>query len=354
LRMAKDYLDSIFDLTERIQRQRTGHQQKKDQTSKAAVSKMGIPILGTPTKRFCKVYNWVLDELPKIMKPSEWLLYIQLYRLSIGYNRPSCVIGYGALANRTGLGKNTVIRGIETLVNMGLIIARKTDGEGTEYILGVPKMGIPKTGIPKMGIPNNEPEGIPKMGIPNMGIPSSNSPQAGLNEGIPKMGIPNMGTLQIHSTKDNNKDTLDMLLSLNIHEEKARALIDHVTYEKLEMLISFAYDPEMHIKNKPGWVVRAIEDEYALPDDWVHAQTKKQQRKKAAASAEQRAIAEKRAFEKWLANITEETKSEAIEYANKELANMKIEIREEIVREQMWNGFCQEYLEQKFKQERGE
>jgi len=168
------------------------------------------------------------------------------------------------------------------------------------------------------------------------------------------MGIPNMGTLQIHSTKDNNKDTLDMLLSLNIHEEKARALIDHVTYEKLEMLISFAYDPEMHIKNKPGWVVRAIEDEYALPDDWVHAQTKKQQRKKAAASAEQRAIAEKRAFEKWLANITEETKSEAIEYANKELANMKIEIREEIVREQMWNGFYQEYLEQKFKQERGE
>ncbi|MEQ8169017.1 MAG: helix-turn-helix domain-containing protein [Candidatus Eremiobacterota bacterium] len=178
---------------------------------------------------FTMVDNFFFDKLCSDLAASSQVIYLHLYRLSHGWNKPYCRIGRKTLAERTNLSKNTIVRSIKELKEKNYIKEIAWDQDGTIYqvllpreIIGgsisgilsdsIPKMGIeynsiPKIGIPKMGIPKNdllkeyskkednqtiEYSGIPKMGIPKSGVTKNGIPDLGIPKqmGIPKMGIP--------------------------------------------------------------------------------------------------------------------------------------------------------------------
>ena len=165
---------------------------------------------------FTMVDNFFFDKLCSDLAASSQVIYLHLYRLSHGWNKPYCRIGRKTLGDRTNLSKNTIVRSIKELKEKNYIKELAWDQDGTIYqvllpreIIGssisgitsdsIPKMGIEYNSIPKMGIEYNS---IPKMGIPKMGIPKIDPPEKSNKKentrsmeysSIPKMGIPDLG-----------------------------------------------------------------------------------------------------------------------------------------------------------------
>ncbi|MEA2174810.1 MAG: Bacteriophage replication protein, partial [Blastocatellia bacterium] len=63
----------------------------------------------------------VVDHLLRLLDPYEQAVYIQLYRLSWGFNKPNCSISNPKLAQRTGMPESTVKKTLGKLKEKGLI-----------------------------------------------------------------------------------------------------------------------------------------------------------------------------------------------------------------------------------------
>lgn len=107
--------------------------------------------------------NIIVDHLYQLLDLQERSVYEQLYRLSHGYGKSTCKIGYPQLAVRAGMGRTAVIQTVERLVKKGLIakvgaaIGGRKD-QGSEYWVSAP--GSPAPERPAADSPAPEPNKI--------------------------------------------------------------------------------------------------------------------------------------------------------------------------------------------------
>lgn len=107
--------------------------------------------------------NIIIDHLYQFLDLQERSIYEQLYRLSHGYGKSTCRVGYPQLAVRSGMGRTAVIQTVERLVKKGLIArAGTTIGgrkeQGSEYWVSAP--GSPFPDSPPSGSPGAEPNKV--------------------------------------------------------------------------------------------------------------------------------------------------------------------------------------------------
>jgi hypothetical protein len=107
--------------------------------------------------------NIIIDHLYQLLDLQERSVYEQLYRLSHGYGKSTCKIGYPQLAVRSGMGRTAVIQTVERLVKKGLIARVSTaiggrKEQGSEYWVSAP--GSPAPDSPEPGSPASEPNKI--------------------------------------------------------------------------------------------------------------------------------------------------------------------------------------------------
>lgn len=126
----------------------------------------GIPITGT-VRGYTRIPNAILDELLRTLTAPEQLVYLRLYRLSHGFERDTCAVGYITLGKSTNLGRNTVRRAVEGLVAKRLIVRREEGAGASHTTYTVMSPSVPTTGTPRVGIPA---KGIPGAGtVPTVG-----------------------------------------------------------------------------------------------------------------------------------------------------------------------------------------
>jgi DNA-binding Lrp family transcriptional regulator len=107
--------------------------------------------------------NIIVDHLFQLLDLQERSVYEQLYRLSHGYGKLTCRIGYPQLAIRSGMGRTAVIQTVERLVKKGLIarIGTAIGGrkeQGSEYWVSAPGSPVPDS--PSAGSSGAEPNKI--------------------------------------------------------------------------------------------------------------------------------------------------------------------------------------------------
>ena len=107
--------------------------------------------------------NIIIDHLYQLLDLQERSVYEQLYRLSHGYGKSTCRIGYPQLAVRAGMGRTATIQTVERLVKKGLIVRVGTSiggrkEQGSEYWVSGP--GSPGPGSPPPDSPGAEPNKI--------------------------------------------------------------------------------------------------------------------------------------------------------------------------------------------------
>ena len=274
---------------------------------KVSIPKVSIPATTTPsvpveppTDKFVRAGNWLWDSLPSLLSPTEWVVYAHLYRLTVGFNRSDCVIGYGGLAERTGLGKATVVRHVARLRELGLLATGETSQTGTEITLLAPT-GVVTTGIPKTS------------------IPATDTP------GVAATSILTMNTNKYRGTDiDNNKQDVVVLLSesgydvtLNTIQSLADAGVD-VSPQRIRECIAYI-KRKRTIKDKDGALVAALKDGWdvgeSARESAAAAEESRRQQEAAAREEEAKAVwlaAEKeRLGQEGLARLREEVKARA-------------------------------------------
>jgi hypothetical protein len=92
--------------------------------------------------------NIIVDHLYQLLDLQERSVYEQLYRLSHGYGKSTCRIGYPQLAVRAGMGRTAAIQTVERLVKKGLIARVGTaiggrKEQGSEYWVSAPGSPAP-------------------------------------------------------------------------------------------------------------------------------------------------------------------------------------------------------------------
>lgn len=107
--------------------------------------------------------NIIIDHLYQLLDLQERSVYEQLYRLSHGYGKSTCRIGYPQLAVRSGIGRTATIQTVERLAKKGLIARMSTaiggrKEQGSEYWVSAP--GSPAPGSPDSDSPSPEPNKI--------------------------------------------------------------------------------------------------------------------------------------------------------------------------------------------------
>ncbi|HEY0174523.1 MAG TPA: hypothetical protein VGB98_26130 [Pyrinomonadaceae bacterium] len=107
--------------------------------------------------------NIIIDQLYQFLDLQERSVYEQLYRLSHGYGKSTCRIGYPQLAIRSGMGRTAVIQTVERLVKKGLIARAGTaiggrKEQGSEYWVSAPGSPVPDS--PPTDSPGAEPNKV--------------------------------------------------------------------------------------------------------------------------------------------------------------------------------------------------
>ena len=107
--------------------------------------------------------NIIIDHLYQFLDLQERSVYEQLYRLSHGYGKSTCRIGYPQLAIRSGMGRTAVIQTVERLVKKGLIARAGTSiggrkDQGSEYWVSAPGSPVPDSSPD--GSPGTEPNKV--------------------------------------------------------------------------------------------------------------------------------------------------------------------------------------------------
>lgn len=89
-------------------------------------------------KGHLKLYHQITDHLYGQLDPYEQAIHLQLYRLSWGYGKPTCLIGLPKLAARSGMGTTAAAQAVKKLATKGLIKKLgmkfgKNQEQGIEY-----------------------------------------------------------------------------------------------------------------------------------------------------------------------------------------------------------------------------
>jgi DNA-binding Lrp family transcriptional regulator len=92
------------------------------------------------------VPHTVLDGLLPLLHPHEQLVYLRLYRLTAGFRRDTCKVGYPALARACSISRAAAIRAVEKLERRGLVerigaVSRGANAErGNRYRVRLPEI----------------------------------------------------------------------------------------------------------------------------------------------------------------------------------------------------------------------
>jgi len=154
-----------------------------------------IPHEDTPEKgdvrimsNFCKVDCDVLDKALPQMDVYEQAIYVRLFRLSYGYDRNWCTVGYNALAEACGIKRTGIVNAVKRLLEKGWLKVIEFDHAiGTTYRVYLPlELGIDsKTTVKAKGV---SPESIPLKNISSGSILLENT------DGVSSESIPQKNT----------------------------------------------------------------------------------------------------------------------------------------------------------------
>jgi hypothetical protein len=160
---------------------------------------------------FLAILNDVVDVVLPTLEPIEQVVLLRLYRLTRGFQRDTCDVGFGALANQCNIARSRAQVSVKKLIALGHVqqLSNEKQQGGNTYRInlpGVPKRGIPESGIPqrgthKLGAINSDAGiaqrngGTPPDGVPDSGIPQSEGgvPRRGI---VPPEGIPQGGRIK--------------------------------------------------------------------------------------------------------------------------------------------------------------
>jgi len=249
-------------------------------------------------KGYYKIPNDISDKLSSTMTPAEEIVYNKLYRMSYGWNKNYCRVGYEFFKKKSSIkGKNTVIRAIKGLCQKRYI-ARiinfdgeiDTTGEGTLYrvftpeeiLNGISQEGIlikdiSIMGIPKMGIPKQNKDIILDVGIPKEDIPKEGFENNGLNLGISNTGIPKEDPLYKHTlTNTNTNNNRDAAVVLDIFNKSFPRYSGSLAYKTvLELIKEYGVDSivinlgrikeKKRLTNPAGLLIDSLKRGWQLP-----------------------------------------------------------------------------------------
>ena len=191
------------------------------------VSLKSIPQEDIPEKsnvrivsNFCKIDCDILDRVLPTMDVYEQAIYIRLFRLSYGYDRNWCTVGYSTLAESCSIKKTGVVNAIKRLLDKGWIKAINFDhAQGTTYRIYLPieigmdskttikvdsvsSKSIPLKTIPSGSIPLKTTEGVSSESIPSENIQSDKGLLTKENtKGVSSGSIPSENTTIERSLK---------------------------------------------------------------------------------------------------------------------------------------------------------
>ncbi|MCP9496822.1 MAG: hypothetical protein MSG64_20485 [Pyrinomonadaceae bacterium MAG19_C2-C3] len=95
------------------------------------------------TKGYSKQYHAITDSLFRLLDPIEQAVYTQLFRLTHGFNKLTCIISLPRLAERANIGTTATHGAVKRLVSKGLVekrtwIVGKGKEQGIEFSLPLP------------------------------------------------------------------------------------------------------------------------------------------------------------------------------------------------------------------------
>lgn len=86
---------------------------------------------------YLKIPNEILDQVLPSLDPSEAVVFLRLYRLSFGFNQPTCTVGLAGLMRACNLSENTCRRALRRLIELGTIrqleVVNTKEVKGTTY-----------------------------------------------------------------------------------------------------------------------------------------------------------------------------------------------------------------------------
>jgi hypothetical protein len=95
------------------------------------------------TKGYTKQFHAITDSLFRLLDPIEQAVYTQLFRLTHGFGKPTCIISLPRLAERANIGTTATHGAVKRLVAKGLVekrtwIVGKGKEQGIEFSLPLP------------------------------------------------------------------------------------------------------------------------------------------------------------------------------------------------------------------------
>jgi len=110
---------------------------------------------------YLKVPNEILDQILPSLDPSEAVVFLRLYRLSVGFNERTCTVGLTGLMRACSISESTCRRALRRLIELGFIsqleVVNTREVKGTTYQIetGVNLKPVPpsdrcqsETGVP--------------------------------------------------------------------------------------------------------------------------------------------------------------------------------------------------------------
>jgi DNA-binding Lrp family transcriptional regulator len=86
---------------------------------------------------YLKVPNEILDQILPSLDPSEAVVFLRLYRLSVGFNQPTCTVGLTGLTRACNISESTCRRALRRLIELGFIrqleVVNTKEVKGTTY-----------------------------------------------------------------------------------------------------------------------------------------------------------------------------------------------------------------------------
>jgi DNA-binding Lrp family transcriptional regulator len=86
---------------------------------------------------YLKLPNEILDQILPLLDPSEAVVFLRLYRLSVGFNQPTCTVGLAGLMRACSISESTCRRALRRLIELGFIrqleVVNTKEVKGTTY-----------------------------------------------------------------------------------------------------------------------------------------------------------------------------------------------------------------------------
>ncbi len=86
---------------------------------------------------YLRVPNEILDQILPSLDPSEAVVFLRLYRLTIGFNQPTCTVGMAGLTRACNISESTSRRALRRLIELGFIhqlqVVNTREIKGTTY-----------------------------------------------------------------------------------------------------------------------------------------------------------------------------------------------------------------------------